>query len=307
MEENKKLILIDGNAIIHRAFHAIPPFRTSSGELVNSVYGFASILLNLLNNEKPDYIAVAFDLKGKTFRHKEYKEYKATRTKASDDLYSQIPKIHQLVAAFKIPIYTAEGFEADDVLGTLAKKAEQHNLNTFIVTGDMDTLQLVTDKTKVMTFVKFSQMKIYDRQAVLDRYGLTPEQVIDMKGLQGDSSDNIKGVAGVGAKTTKTLLQKYETIEGVYENIDEIKGALQNKLITDKESAFLSKRLATIVTDLDMDLNLKECTTHSYDEDTLRAIFEELEFKSLLIRLNNFNKHSSQKKIEEKNIQATLF
>lgn len=307
MEENKKLILIDGNAIIHRAFHAIPPFRTSSGELVNSVYGFASILLNLLNNEKPDYIAVAFDLKGKTFRHEEYKEYKATRTKAPDELYGQIPRIHKLVSAFKIPIYTAEGYEADDVLGTLSKKAEEKNLNTYIVTGDLDTLQLVTDKTKVMTFVKFSQMKTYDAAAIFERYGLTPEQIIDMKGLQGDSSDNIKGVAGVGAKTTKTLLQKYGTIENLYENLNEITGAVHTKLENDKESAFLSKRLATIVTDLDMDLDLGECKTHEYDENELRAIFEELEFKSLLIRLNNFNKHSSNKKSAEKNVQASLF
>ncbi len=307
MEESKKLILIDGNAIIHRAFHAIPPFRTSSGELVNSVYGFASILLNILNNEKPDYIAVAFDLKGKTFRHEEYKDYKATRTKAPDELYSQIPRIHKLVSAFKIPIYTAEGYEADDVLGTLSKKAEEKNLNTYIITGDLDTLQLVTEKTKVMTFIKFSQMRTYDAAAVFERYGLKPSQVIDMKGLQGDSSDNIKGVAGVGAKTTKTLLQKYGTIESVYDHLDEITGAVHKKLASDKESAFLSKRLATIVTDLDMDLDLSDCKTHEYDENELRAIFEELEFKSLLIRLNNFHKHSSSKKAAENNLQASLF
>lgn len=304
----KKLFLIDGNAIIHRSFHALPPFRTSQGELVNAVYGFASILLNILTSEKPDYIAVAFDLKGPTFRHEEYKEYKATRTKAPDELYEQIPRIKDLVRAFQIPIFEEQGFEADDVLGTLAKKADAKDIYTYIVTGDMDTLQLVTDKTSVYSYTgKFSQPIIYNAAKVFERYGLTPAQVPDMKGLQGDSSDNIKGVAGVGAKTTKTLLQKYSSIENLYEHLDEITGSVHDKLEKDKESAFFSKKLATIVVDMDLDLDLDACTTHQYDEDTLRAIFTELEFKSLLGRLNSFHKNSSAKKIEESDTQTSLF
>lgn len=299
-EKRKKLILIDGNAIIHRAFHALPQFRTSKGDLVNAVYGFASILLNLLNNEKPDYIAVAFDLKGKTFRHERYKEYKATRVKAPDELYEQIPRIKSLVKAFKIPIFEEEGYEADDILGTLAKKAEKEDLLTYIVTGDMDTLQLVTENTKIYGYNgKFSQPTIYDTSKVLGKHGLKPSQIIDMKALQGDSSDNIKGVEGIGPKTAKTLLQKYGTLENIYANLEEIKETTRNKLEKDKESAFLSKELVTIKTDMDMELDFNKCATHEYDEESLRKAFEELEFKSLLKRLKEFNQTAP--------IQNTLF
>ncbi len=292
-EGRKKLILIDGNAIIHRAFHALPPFRTSSGELVNAVYGFASILLNLLNNERPDYIAATFDLKGKTFRHEQYEDYKATRVKAPDELYEQIPRIKELVSAFRIPIFEREGFEADDVLGTLAKQAEKEGVLTYIVTGDMDTLQLVTENTKVYSYTgKFSAPIIYDIHKVLGKYGLKPSQVTDMKGLQGDSSDNIKGVGGIGPKTAKTLLQKYGNLENVYKNIEEIGGSVGEKLRKDKDKAFLSRELATIKTDMDMELALRDCITHEYDEEELKEIFERLEFKSLLKRLEDFKKSS---------------
>lgn len=302
----KKLILIDGNAIIHRAFHALPPFKTSSGELVNAVYGFASILLNILNNEKPDFIAVAFDVKKKTFRDELYTEYKATRVKAPQELYDQIPRIKELVSAFKIPIFEKEGYEADDVLGTLAKQADKKNINTYIVTGDLDTLQLVTDKTRVMALAqKFSEPVIYDISKVMGRYGLKPTQIADMKGLQGDSSDNIKGVRGIGPKATKDLLQKYGTIENIYKNLHEISGSSHDKLKADKESAFLSKKLATIVTDVDISLDLDACKTHEYDENRLHQMFGELEFKSLLHRLDSFHKNSTEKRNEEN--QASLF
>ncbi len=308
-----KLILIDGNAIIHRAFHGIPPFRTTKGELVNAVYGFASILLNILNKELPDYIAVAFDLKGPTFRHLEYKEYKATRMKAPDELYAQIPRIHELVKAFQIPIYTKEGFEADDVLGTLAKQAElrcsEKNLQTFIVTGDLDTLQLVTEKTKILANTqKFSEPIIYDIAKVMDRCGLQPSQIVDMKGLQGDNSDNLKGVPGVGPKTAKTLLQKYGTLENIYKNLSEITGNLHDKLALHKDDAFQSKHLATIITNVpDITLDLSICRAHDYDETTLQAIFAELEFKSLAHRLALFHKHAGAKKAAINNLQESLF
>ncbi len=308
LQISKKLILIDGNAIIHKAFHALPPFRTKEGELVNSVFGFASILLNLLNNENPDYIAVAFDLKGPTFRHEEYKEYKATRMKAPDELYEQIPRIHELVAAFHIPIFTLQGFEADDVLGTLAKDGETKMLSTYIVTGDMDTLQLVSEKTRIMSISgKFSEPKIYDIAAVLGRCGLSPSQIPDMKGLQGDSSDNIKGVNGIGPKTAKDLLQKYGSIENIYKNIEEIKPTIKAKLESDKESAFLSKRLATIICDLPIKLDLNLCKVHEYDEEKLKSFFENLQFFSLIRRLNIFHKNSSEKKSAENNLQESLF
>ena len=319
-----KLILIDGNAIIHRAFHALPPFKTSTGELVNAVYGFASILLTILNKEQPDFIAVAFDLKAPTFRHLEYKEYKATRTKAPDELYAQIPRIREVVRAFRIPIYEKEGYEADDVLGTLARQAElgrsaagsqrpelaeKSDISTYIVTGDMDTMQLVTDKVRILANTqKFSEPVVYDIAKVMGRFGLQPNQIADMKGLQGDSSDNIKGVRGIGPKTARTLLQKYGTLENIYKNLDEITGSAHDKLVNFKDDAFQSKRLATIVTEVPgIDLDIEACKTHDYDEATLRGIFEQLEFKTLLNRLNTFHKNSSEKKAAENNIQESLF
>lgn len=307
-ETQKKLILIDGNAIIHRAFHALPPFRNPQGELVNAVYGFASILLTILNREQPDCIAVAFDLKGPTFRHHEYKEYKATRVKAPDELYQQIPRIHELVKSFQIPIFTMEGYEADDVLGTLAKKAEEQGINTFIVTGDLDTLQLVSEKTKILATVqKFSEPVVYDFAKVMGRCGLKPSQIPDLKGLQGDNSDNLKGVTGIGPKTAKDLLQKYSTLENLYEHLPEVKENLRKKLEQDRESAFLSKRMATIITDLDLKLDLESCKTHEYDEAKLRGFFEEMNFKSLLNRLSSFHKNSSLKKTAETGLQTSLF
>ena len=295
-----KIILIDGNAIVHRSFHALPPFKTSKGELVNAIYGFASIILNILKTESPEYIAAAFDLKGPTFRHEEYKEYKATRVKAPDELYTQIPKIKELVDAFGIPIFEQEGYEADDILGTLASQAEKKDIITYIVTGDMDALQLVTEKIKVYGYNgKFSEPTIYDVSKVLNKYGLKPSQVPDMKGLQGDSSDNIKGVAGVGPKTAKMLLQTYGNIENIYKNLGEIKETVREKLEKDKDSAFLSKKLATIIKDMDIELDLSKCKTHDYDKEKIKDIFLKFEFKSLIPRLESFQ--------ETEPLQPSLF
>lgn len=305
----KKLLLIDGNAIVHRAFHATPPFRTADGTLVNAVYGFASMLLNLLNNEQPDYIAASFDMKGKTFRHEEYKEYKATRKPAPDGLYEQFPIVKNLLGTFKIPIYEIEGFEADDVLGTLAKQADSEgSINTYIVTGDMDTLQLITDTTFVLAPHKgFRESIIYDAARVYEKYGLTKDQITDMKGLQGDNSDNIKGVRGIGPKTAQRLLQQYGTIESVYEHIEEITGSTKTKLENDKESAFFSKRLATIVTDVPMNIKLEDCKTHEYNHQEVLDLFESLQFKSLFGKLGSFNNHYGDKKIQESDTQPSLF
>ncbi|MBD3360971.1 hypothetical protein GF366_04185 [Candidatus Peregrinibacteria bacterium] len=305
----KKLILIDGNAIIHRAFHALPPFKTSNGELVNAVFGFASILLNILNTENPDYIAVSFDMPGKTFRHEEYDEYKATRVKAPDELYSQIPVIKNLVRAFEIPIYEVEGYEADDVLGTLSKQAEINpDLKTYIFTGDMDTLQLVNDKINVVTPARgLKEPVVYGPQKVLGKYGINPGQIPDMKGLQGDASDNIKGVSGIGAKTTKILLQKYGNLENIYENLDEIPGKVHENLERDRENAFFSRKLATIITEVPVRLNLDNCKTHKYDREKINDIFEKLEFSTLMKRLNTFNSHSEKREKDEQKTQQKLF
>lgn len=305
----KKIILIDGNAVIHRAFYALPPFKTRKGELVNAVYGFASILLSILNNEKPDYIAVSFDLPGKTFRHEEYKEYKATRVKGPQELYDQIPRIKELVRNFEIPIYEIEGFEADDVLGTLARQAEEvEDLKTYIYTGDRDALQLVTNKTYVMMPTKgLKEPQIYDVQKVLGKYGIKPGQIPDMKGLEGDSSDNIKGIEGIGPKTTKILLQKYGNLEGIYENLEEIEGKVHEKLKKSKDDAFFSRKMATIITDTPMELDLNSCKTHEYDQQKIQQFFEEFEFKTLISRLNKFHNHSTETQKQEDKNQQSLF
>ncbi len=286
-------VILDGHAIIHRAYHAIPPLKTKDGRVVNAVYGFASILLRVLKELSPTHIAVTFDLAGPTFRHEQYEDYKATREKADDELYEQIPLIYDLVNAFNITIYEKEGFEADDCIGTLVKKVrkEKDATNTIIVTGDMDALQLVDDHVVVNTMRKgMSDLVMYDRAAVQERYhGLTPEQVIDYKALKGDSSDNIPGVRGIGDKGATELLLVFPTLDDIYyaaEQEDErIKPALRKKLLAGKEDAYLSQELATIHQDVPIMFSLKTVARQPVDEDALLRLFQEFEFTSLLSRI----------------------
>ncbi|MFZ2975930.1 MAG: DNA polymerase I [Candidatus Moraniibacteriota bacterium] len=288
MSGKKKLILIDGNAIIHRSYHALPPLTTKSGELVNAVYGFASTMLSVISKFQPDYILATFDLAGPTFRHEEYKEYKATRTKAPDELYQQIERVKEVVRAMGIPIYEKAGFEADDVIGTMIRKSENDysDIENIIVTGDLDTVQLVSEKTQVYTMRRgLTDSVMYTPAKVFERYGLKPNQIIDYKGLRGDPSDNILGVKGIGEKTASSLLQKYGTIEGVYENIAEIKGSVKEKLERDKMQAIQSKSLATIRKDVPVELNLEEARTHEFDRQKLVKLFQELTFYSLIKRI----------------------
>lgn len=292
MSPKKKLILIDGNAIIHRAYHALPPFTTKKGELVNAVYGFASTLLSVIAEFQPDYVVASFDLAGKTFRHEKFEDYKATRVKGDDELYAQIPRVKEVVKAFNIPIYEQAGFEADDVIGTIAKQISAlggnptEKIETIIVTGDMDTLQLVNDTTNVYTMRRgLSDSMMYDSEKVFERYGLSPGQIIDYKALRGDPSDNIPGVKGIGEKTAVTLLQKYLTLDGVYQNIEEIKGAVKEKLVRDKVQAYLSKELATISLDAPVELELEKAALHDFNRETIVKLFSELNFFSLIKRL----------------------
>jgi DNA polymerase-1 len=284
----KKLVLIDGNAIIHRAFHALPPLTNKKGELLNAVYGFTSILLKVMDDIKPDYLIAAFDLKGPTFRHEEYKEYKATRVKAPDELYAQIDRVKEVTQAFNIPIYEMAGFEADDVIGTIATQAENSSeeIESIIVTGDLDMLQLVSPKTTVYALRRgMSDIVTYDEAAVVARYGLTPTQFVDFKGLKGDPSDNIPGVKGIGEKTAITLIQKYNSIEGVYESISELKGALKEKLEKDKMNALMSKRLSAIVLDAPVKLELDKAVLKEFDRQKVVELFQELNFFSLVKRI----------------------
>ncbi|MGB5018718.1 MAG: DNA polymerase I [Candidatus Moraniibacteriota bacterium] len=287
MENKKKvLVLIDGNALIHRSYHALPPLTTKQGEVVHAVYGFTSTLLSVLEKFHPEYIAASFDLKGKTFRDELYTDYKATRTKAPDDLYAQIPRVKEVVSAMNIPIYELAGFEADDCVGSIAKQAGAQGVEVIIVTGDNDALQLVDDHIKVFSIRKgLKDLVLYDVPAVVAKYGFTPSQIPDYKGLAGDNSDNIPGVSGIGAKTATDLLVGFGTLENIYAHLPEVKESVRKKLETDKEQAFLSKTLGAIRIDAPVTLDLEKCVVKDYDKKIVGALLQELGFFSLLKRL----------------------
>lgn len=299
MPKKEKIIIIDGNALVHRAFHALPPtMKTKDGTITNAVYGFVTILFKVLKELKPQYAAVTFDVAKKTFRHKEFKEYKATRKKQAQELYDQFPIVKEIVKAFNIPIFEKVGFEADDLIGTITKKLDG-DLEKFIVTGDLDALQLVDEKTKVFTMKKgVNDTIIYDIQGVKERYkGLGPEQMIDYKALRGDASDNIPGVRGIGEKGAIDLLKKYKTLENIYKNIDKITGATHDKLKAGKADAKMSKKLATIVRDMPLKINLKDCLLEEYKRDEVFQVLQKYEFKTLLTQVQNVPQFKAQQSL----------
>ncbi|MDH5597177.1 MAG: hypothetical protein OEY44_03670 [Candidatus Peregrinibacteria bacterium] len=283
----KRFVVIDGNHLIHRAFYAIQnPLMTSSGEQTNAVYGFASMLLNIIEVEEPDYIAMTFDPHAPTFRHEMHEEYKGTRQKAPDELYAQIPRIQEMVQAFGMPIYAKDGFEADDMMGTLAKEASEMGMEVYIVTGDMDAMQLVNGDVRVAFPHKgYKEPIIFDRMKVKEKYGIEPEQVVDYKALMGDTSDNIKGVDGIGPVGATKLLKQYETLDGIYEHLEEIKGGVHDKLKVGKEAAYFSQKMARIVTDVPNGFKKEDTELEHLDYRGLDRFFEMLEMKSLRGRL----------------------
>ncbi len=286
---NHKLVLIDGHALAYRMFYALPleAFSTKSGEPTNATYGFTRTLLELiLADEPPEYLAVTFDL-GRTFRDDLFAEYKGTREKMPEELSVQIDRIKEVVRALNIPIFEMEGFEADDLLGTIARQMEENGPPVYIITGDRDLLQLVNDNTMVELPARKSGQppEQFDAAAVESYWSVRPDQVVDYKALVGDTSDNIPGVRGVGAKTAAKLLAEYDTLDRVYEHVDEIKGALNKKLVEGKEAAYLSQELARIVTDAPITLKLEECLTRDFDAAAVVALFRELEFRSLTNQL----------------------
>ncbi len=283
----KKFIILDGNALLHRAWHAIPPLTTKDGRVVNAAYGFTNVVEKMLNAYKPDYMAVAWDLPGGTFRNEAYEPYKATREKKADELYAQIPMIQGILAAYGIPSLSAEGFEADDILGTVAKMCEDtQGIETLIVTGDLDSLQLVSSKTKVIFFIKgLSEVKIYDEAAIKERYDLMPAQLIDLKTLLGDASDNLPGVAGIGAKSAAELLKAYGTVNGLLEAMKD--GTLPNKYVkklqNQEKTIELMRRMVTIVRDVPLDgFDLDQAQTSTPDASKLLDLFKDFEFKNLI-------------------------
>ena len=285
MTKRKKLVIFDGHALVHRGYHAIPYLSTKDGTPTNAVYGFTMMMLLALRELKPDYVAVAWDAPGKTFRHDDYKDYKATRKKADQELYDQLPITKEVISAFNIPLLEQSGFEADDIIGSLSKQYED-KVDVVIVTGDMDELQLVSDKTTVFTMRKgFSDTFIYDEKAVHDKYGVTPEEFIVYKALKGDTSDNIPGVSGVGDKTATDLVSKYQTLDNIYKHLDDLKPAVRNKMEAGKDNAFLSEKLSTIKRDMKLDFDLKDSVIHEYDRKKVYDLFHKLEFRTLLSKL----------------------
>ena len=310
----KKLVILDGHAIIHRAFHAIRPLTTSKGELINAVFGFTSMLLNILEIEEPDYLAVTFDKKGPTFRHREDKNYKATRAKCPDELVCQIKRIYEIVRSFSIPIFAQSGFEADDMLGTICKQvANEENLKTIVVSSDRDLLQLVNEKVSVHDLTSgYRQSVSFTPTVIQEKYGFVPNLIPDYKGLVGDASDNLAGVKGVGPKTASDLLIKFKSLEGIYENLEEIKESVREKLEQDREQAFHTKKMATIRTDAPMEWNLADCELDDFDFENVLELFQELEFHSLERRfLKIFESDDETKKeldeVSTKPIQEKLF
>ncbi|TSC91077.1 MAG: DNA polymerase I [Parcubacteria group bacterium Licking1014_17] len=310
----KKLMLIDGNALVHRAFHALPPLKSPKGILTNAVFGFFSILLRAIKDIKPDYIAATFDLAGPTFRHEEFAEYKSHRVKAPDELYEQMPIVKNLLAAFGVPVYEQQGYEADDIIGTLATKSKKiKDLKTIIATGDLDTLQLVEgDKTSVFTLKKgLADTVIYDEDAVIKRFGLNPSQMPDFKGLKGDPSDNIPGVPGVGDKTASELIKNYGDLDSLYKALEkgktkDISEKLQAKLKEFKEQAYFSKQLSTIVCDLDVDFSLEKADWRkNADISKVKDMFRELGFSSLMNRLSEAAEIEKEGNGASKEIPAT--
>lgn len=287
MTRKGKVILIDGNSLLYRAFFAMPHFSTLEHQPTNAVYGFTMMLLRLIEEEKPDILVVAFDAPAKTFRHKEFEEYKAHRKPAPEELASQGPITREVVEAFNIPMLEVEGFEADDVIGTLARKAEAEDYDAVIVTGDLDALQLVDEKVNVMRTVKgVTETVLYDEKTVEEQYGMQPRQFPDYKALVGDPSDNIPGVPGIGPKNAVKLIREFDNLENLLCNVEDVEPSrFQAALVASAEQAEFSKRLATIVTEVPLEIELSKCKFQGPDYPRLREIFRELRFSSLLKRL----------------------
>lgn len=331
----KKLILIDGNAILHRAYHALPPLTNKSGTVVNAVYGFFSMFLKILEDQKPDFIIVCFDKKAPTFRKQLFVGYQAKRPKMSDDLVPQIKFVHDILGKAKVEVFEIDGYEADDLIGTIATQAVQKTQNTqtasasdnqrirksdrsdslgrrstefsemevIIVSGDRDLLQLVNHHVKMIAPVTgLTNMIIFDSAKVEEKFGIRPSQIVDYKAMVGDASDNYPGVAGVGPKTAASLINSYGSLEGIYKNLEKIKAKNPNlalKLAEGAEAAGLAQKLAGIILDAPITLDIEKSSIKYFDKEGLKKEFEKFGFKSLLKRLNQ-KAEAREIKIEKK-------
>ena len=311
--KKKRLIIIDANSVIHRAYHALPNLTTKKGEPVNALYGFLLVFFRAIKDFQPDFIVACFDFPGPNFRHEKFKEYKAKRPPTPDDLRRQIPKVKEFLGSFNVPVFEKQGFEADDIIGTVAgsaaKKQTAGEIENIILSGDLDCLQLVDSQTQAYILRKgVKDIILYDRERVKEKFqGLVPGQLLGFKALRGDPSDNIPGVAGVGEKTAISLLLQFGRLEHLYKEIDKgseaskkIKPKLKETLLKDRERAFLSKDLASIKKDVPIDFDLEKCRWQEYDKEKMTQVLKDFEFYSLLKRL------PSVKAKEENPIGETL-
>ena len=290
-----KLVLIDAFAILHRAFHAIPPLTNKKGEPTNAVYGFVSMILKVVQDLQPNSLAVCFDVKAPTFRHKEFKDYQSQRPPTADELTSQIEKAKDFLKAANIPIYLKAGYEADDLLGTIAKKSDADSV--IIATGDKDMLQLVDEKTKIyMPIAGLSSAKLFGQVEAKERMGVFPSQIPDLKSLMGDPSDNYPGVAGIGPKTAIKLLEKYFSLDKIYAHLQEIEPNVREKLEGGKKDVLLFHRLATIVKDVSIKIDFAEMKKWNIDSPDVLKLFAEFGFKTLTKRVKEVGEKINQEK-----------
>ncbi|MCK5460401.1 hypothetical protein KAI58_00250 [Candidatus Gracilibacteria bacterium] len=296
----KKVVLLDGNALMHRSFHAVKFAPIYQGKPIGMVFGFGSSLLQIIEQFQPNFFYVAFDTKEKTFRHKLDDTYKAHRKKAPDEFYDQLPLIFELVEQFQLNVLKKPGFEADDIIGTLAKRAEKENLETFILSGDLDFLQLISDRIHLAKFNGKTPL-MFDRAKTHEKLGIWPEQIVDYKAICGDSSDNYKGVAGLGPKNCVQLLEDFKTLEGIYENLDQIKSKVREKLEIDKKKAFHCQTLAQIHLNVPVESDFSEKNEFQFSPDTISKFFDQLNFLHLKKRTENLNKRLEQGDKQEQN------
>lgn len=286
----KRLIIIDSNALLHRSFHALPPLMTKTGQETGATYGYLLTLFKAINDLRANYIVACFDTKVKTFRHEMYQDYKAQRPVTPSGIISQIPITKEVLEVFKIPVFAIEGVEADDVIATICEKLKGQDLEVFIVSGDLDNLQLVNKTTKVYTLGKgIKDTVIYDIDKVNERFGIKPEQMVDFKALTGDPSDNIPGVAGIGKKTAAEIIQKYDNIINLYEELSTdtavLKPKVKEMLKQNKESALMSRDLAQMKKDVDIDFKIEDCKFGTYNKEEVENKLYQLEFNSLINKL----------------------
>ncbi|WP_312285890.1 DNA polymerase I [Terrisporobacter sp.] len=298
---DKRLIIIDGNSIINRAFYALPDMSNSDGLKTNAIYGFTRMLFKIIDDYKPTHISVAFDMKAPTFRHKEFTEYKAGRKKMPDELGQQLEPLKELLDTFNIHRMEMAGYEADDLIGTVSKMGEDNDFKVYIVTGDKDAIQLASNKTTTLITKKgVGEVEEYNYDSVIERYEMTPTQFIDLKGLMGDKSDNIPGVPGIGEKTGIKLIKEFSSVENLIENTEQLKGSVKKKIEENKEQAVFSKKLATIIRDVPIEVTLDELSFGDYDKNAVIEEFKKFGFNTLIKQVLSMDSGSEESAVEEK-------